>query len=392
MIPPANGIAMEMPATDAATARSRQAHSTLPRFTPPLPSPTLSLPPGHPPMPASETRGLNALKASPMPSPALQALRDDISRVDLRDLDASSWPVLFSKALKFLLGLDFSDGWRLMLAAFFKHEEKHGFSPGGGRPWLNAKGRPAVIAEWIQWARAWCTYDIGDTDAMAQAFWTWWRALQPPAHLEKDSMALKPATSDLSWEKVDVAGQNGLLSVVAALAFWGMAIRGSEEVEDEKSWEDAVADVTSVLKVILLGPIASGCHRSGSASQLEAAGRPAKRQRCISERRCPETSARPSQFTGCLLLPALTTPVVNAPKAGDKFINTRGNLTRPLAVLSLTSTCVAAVPAVLRRVLNPARATRVLDCLRKHATPRACPQPPRARLRRPPTVHAQLPA
>lgn len=114
-------------------------------------------------------------------------------------------------------------------------------TPPGALSKLSAKGRPECIGAWIQRARA-PTYRpaIADYKAFASGFEAWWRALQPEWRRSADGALLRGKGDFVA---VRVTGVNGLLSVLAALFFWGAASGIQRD-----SWLEAVEDVAWVLE------------------------------------------------------------------------------------------------------------------------------------------------
>ena len=133
---------------------------------------------------------------------------------------------------------------------------------------ITAGGRPECVTYWIRCARtanpnfASKNYDINNHSAYARMFWKWWITLQPEFRNENinEDGTLKmvdplPEDQD-AWEPIAVSGVNGLVSVIAALFFWGIRVHGMpqqsyrEEQAKTKSigpWLGAVQDVIFVL-------------------------------------------------------------------------------------------------------------------------------------------------
>ena len=105
--------------------------------------------------------------------------------------------------------------------------------------------RPDGLAEWIKRARA-PSYkpSIQDTTQYGNKWHEWWYAIQPASRQgQKTRALLRKGRHDLS--KVVLCGPNGFLNVVMSLFWWRKAMAQDSDV---RGWNDAVADVTWVLK------------------------------------------------------------------------------------------------------------------------------------------------
>lgn len=71
---------------------------------------------------------------------------------------------------------------------------------------------------------------VGKLDAFEACFSAWWQSLQPKFCTTAESPTKQliqtvPAIGlEEPWEKIRVFGSNGLVSVLAALCFWGIPI------------------------------------------------------------------------------------------------------------------------------------------------------------------------
>ena len=130
--------------------------------------------------------------------------------------------------------LDFNPIWKEILDDWTRLENRKGYSSGTEK--LKAGGRPKCVSYWIQCARTAHPnldnkqYLIDDFDKYAAGFWEWWVSVQPSFREEsvtKDGLleTKKPdSTIKDPWSGIDIAGQNGLVSALAALFFWGWRI------------------------------------------------------------------------------------------------------------------------------------------------------------------------
>ncbi|PBK59714.1 hypothetical protein ARMSODRAFT_854145, partial [Armillaria solidipes] len=155
-------------------------------------------------------------------------------------------PPWFRQARQYLGHFKLGKEWEQLLTVFTILEGRRKFVTGGKA--LRSEGRPAVIATWIQNARNRDPKKIGPIPAYAALWWAWWRSLQPEwreltgvGPFKADGLVM-----DRSWPELETpkSGVNGMYSVVASLAWWGVHLGDDAEVRAE--WALAVADVTFV--------------------------------------------------------------------------------------------------------------------------------------------------
>ncbi|KAJ6476008.1 hypothetical protein C8R47DRAFT_1220475 [Mycena vitilis] len=96
-----------------------------------------------------------------------------------------------------------------------------------------------------------------DTDELwVGLWWTWWKALQPSAREELATGLSRPEAADWS-HMAQMHGRNGLLQVMATLAWWGERVCEKQDgsrmvsVEARSEWEAAVRDVKWVLEQVM---------------------------------------------------------------------------------------------------------------------------------------------
>jgi len=108
--------------------------------------------------------------------------------------------------------------------------------------------RPEAVKAWIQRARApaWRP-TITDTAAYEADFKLWWAALQPNWR-KSSSGDVVFSRVDGDWEEVRRPGLNGMLSVMAGLFFWGMAL--GKRDDGQKGWKQAVSDCQVALNAL----------------------------------------------------------------------------------------------------------------------------------------------
>ncbi|KAI0039814.1 hypothetical protein FA95DRAFT_1473409, partial [Auriscalpium vulgare] len=105
--------------------------------------------------------------------------------------------------------------------------------------------RPDEVQGWIQSAQPWHKGRIGDLDKFVKACEDWWRALQPADRFNSACDFMVP-TASMDWSSVLIASNNGLLSVMAALLWWGWAVKDDDGYPHER-WLTVVVDVSTVL-------------------------------------------------------------------------------------------------------------------------------------------------
>lgn len=135
--------------------------------------------------------------------------------------------------------------WRRLVKLWVSVEAKHGFDEHGVR--LPARGCPPVVAEWIKRVRS-PKYrpTIGNLTTFENTYTSWWRSIQLSWRVSDDSALLNKGEGD--WEDIKCMGVNGLLSVLAALFFWGVALEGNNTTV--AAWKAAVDDATYVLETM----------------------------------------------------------------------------------------------------------------------------------------------
>ncbi|KAH7904782.1 hypothetical protein BJ138DRAFT_1018631, partial [Hygrophoropsis aurantiaca] len=120
---------------------------------------------------------------------------------------------------------------------------------------LSSKSRPKEVLWWIARKRIPQPAPL-DVDTFAQAWWTWWQLLQPEWRTVSIPSKRKPVPpqdhrDQGDWSVLDQPGQNGLLSVIACIKWWGAAKGGQGHTD--KRWHAAVEDFEWVMRCIRKG-------------------------------------------------------------------------------------------------------------------------------------------
>ncbi|CAA7268956.1 unnamed protein product [Cyclocybe aegerita] len=149
--------------------------------------------------------------------------------------DAPAW---LPPALSMLQQNDLGDEWVSLVGAWLAFEVQSKYEHVAN---LSAIHRPPAVRDWIQRARlpAWRP-NIPNINKYAAKFWMWWAVLQPRWRVNEDGEVVTSAV-DGDWEQLRRPGVNGLLSVLASLFFWGVAVKGKREATEK--WLVAVQDV-----------------------------------------------------------------------------------------------------------------------------------------------------
>ncbi|KAJ7666206.1 hypothetical protein DFH06DRAFT_947253, partial [Mycena polygramma] len=159
---------------------------------------------------------------------------------------------------------DLGDSFNAVLRLFIELERGYGWTVGAVRG-LSPTNRPSQVASWVSLGHGgrggWISNGVGPKiESLAvfdRAWWAWWKELQPkwrgqdggrPGRFTRDTYP--PRRKD-NWSSLRHPGQNGILSLVATLYWWGKAVEQMGEREDRESWAEAVTDVKWMLRGLL---------------------------------------------------------------------------------------------------------------------------------------------
>ncbi len=118
---------------------------------------------------------------------------------------------------------------------------------------LEPKRRPELLTKWVSGghfrSKTMPTVKTGELEDFKLQWGSWWKALQPQWRVIRgdDVEAWSKDTYGDDWSLLRVPGPNGLLGIVAMLAWWGVAVVGEEEGES-KRWGRVVLDVMWMVK------------------------------------------------------------------------------------------------------------------------------------------------
>ncbi|KAJ7490099.1 hypothetical protein B0H11DRAFT_1719727 [Mycena galericulata] len=170
-------------------------------------------------------------------------------------------PKWLSDAVRHLSAVDLGSHFRSLLETLVRVEERFGFDEDHPRSGVSKTNRPKEVDEWIKAGRglrAKKGWDAGirDIDEYGKRWWMWWDVLQPSWRTrgEHGGWALSEAYDEhWEWPALAHPGQNGCLSIVASLYFWGSAksavgAGAGWDAENRESWDWAVQDVVWMME------------------------------------------------------------------------------------------------------------------------------------------------
>ncbi|KAJ7649147.1 hypothetical protein DFH06DRAFT_918972, partial [Mycena polygramma] len=205
---------------------------------PPVPPNGAPAPPNIAPPPLNDTSPANGAPAPPNEAEAwFKARYAEVSKKDL------------------------GDSFNAVLRLFIELERGYRWTVGAVRG-LSSTNRPSQVASWVSLGRGgrggWISNGVGpkivSLAVFDAAWWAWWKELQPkwrvqdggrPGRFTRDTY---PPRRKENWSSLRHPGQNGVLSLVATLYWWGKAVEQAGEREDRESWAEAVTDVKWMLR------------------------------------------------------------------------------------------------------------------------------------------------
>ncbi|KAJ7704261.1 hypothetical protein B0H16DRAFT_1346804 [Mycena metata] len=166
---------------------------------------------------------------------------------------------------------DLGGAYNALLLSFTQLERVYRWSQSPGQ--LPVVGRPGAIGKWVTAGRGGRGRggpmgqgrgpNIGTSAEFATEWWTWWGLLQPAWRTRDAKNPLRflrtgyPATHG-DWGVLRQPGQNGVLSLVAGVYWWGKKLLVENRSEDRESWEEAVADLKWVVDGLRAAEIGEG--------------------------------------------------------------------------------------------------------------------------------------
>ncbi|KAJ7601819.1 hypothetical protein DFH06DRAFT_1024704, partial [Mycena polygramma] len=156
-------------------------------------------------------------------------------------------PAWLSSAIHLLTTIPLGPHFEALLEAWVRAEAAHGYEENPPQA-IPKTGRPEVLDEWIRAGR----WPKGKKKRNYGKIWKeWWDSLQPPWRTKDADGRYSTGTEyGDEWGTLAIPGQNGTLSVVASLYFWGSSRRTPASMPDgiQEDWEAAVLDVAWMLE------------------------------------------------------------------------------------------------------------------------------------------------
>jgi hypothetical protein len=168
--------------------------------------------------------------------------RPRISKVSVHDLATA--PEWFTAVLQLFEDSTLDSCWSDLVKLWTTFEEKESYIERG---MLTAKNRPTLVSQWIGGGRR-PTFNptISDPAHFEKQFRRWWLTIQPEWRVSNGKL-VKDMEGD--WDSLRRPGKNGLLSVLAALFYWGLSVKNKSGAK--KAWKRAVEDFQAVFHHLL---------------------------------------------------------------------------------------------------------------------------------------------
>ncbi|KAJ6479198.1 hypothetical protein C8R47DRAFT_983627 [Mycena vitilis] len=132
-----------------------------------------------------------------------------------------------------------------LLQSWVELEQSYNFALGDSK--LTATDRPVEVQGWIGDGRR-RPRTVTNVVTFQTKWWKWWAGLQPKWRGSIMDTPARAPPADADWTCLTVPGQNGMLTVVATLYWWGCAEKKKRQGARSEGWEKAAADVALVLK------------------------------------------------------------------------------------------------------------------------------------------------
>ncbi|KAI0057945.1 hypothetical protein BV25DRAFT_1764714, partial [Artomyces pyxidatus] len=163
------------------------------------------------------------------------------------DVDSDKWPPWLADSVKGMKALSLGETWERCVSAYVHVERVAGFLVSCYGPFLTAKDRPAFVSDWIKYARPWGG-ELWSTPFDFKVFpgewWAWWAHLQPDGRSRNAAGVFSQDVEGLEWDRLRIGGRNGVLSVMAGLAWWGRAASRSQDPAHLAEWMRAAAEAS----------------------------------------------------------------------------------------------------------------------------------------------------
>ena len=180
--------------------------------------------------------GVRGGKLAPLTKASTSTLKSSTMPVSAQPSISSPstpFPSWFTSCSTMLRSQDLGPAWLELVGLWEAFEQQHNFKPADRQSNLPSFKRPPCIAEWLKNARkpSWrpSFKDASEFDLQFNAdFLAWWDSLLP-------------GTAGGDFSPIAKPGINGLLSVMAALFFWGASCGTTS------AWAERLEDVSDAL-------------------------------------------------------------------------------------------------------------------------------------------------
>ncbi|KAK0433185.1 hypothetical protein EV421DRAFT_1718841 [Armillaria borealis] len=171
-------------------------------------------------------------------------------------LQAEIWKPWYKQIRKTVDSIELPGQWNLVTMYLTLLEGRNGFKKGDGgkADILLPTHRPQWLSHWIHCGRkALPHHELKDLTTMSEEWWKFWKSLQPEwRNIDGVKGPLGPShheeiVRDKEWGELAKRGVNGIVTMVAGLAFWGYVAKGGMRRQKD-IWENAVEDMKWVLQ------------------------------------------------------------------------------------------------------------------------------------------------
>ena len=166
------------------------------------------------------------------------------------------WPAWFGKAYAQLTSGDLGPAFTTIILKYVELEKRTGFGIGGAGTGFKSDKRPDEVGWWIaRGCKATPKIMIQKLPAFEQAWWAWWKGLQPIARGATEVEGVLhtthrcPLDGEDAWACVRKHGQNGWYTVLATLFWWATTL--GDDRSSHAGWIAAVEDASWVMSQLL---------------------------------------------------------------------------------------------------------------------------------------------
>ena len=175
------------------------------------------------------------------------------------------WPAWFGKAYEQLTSGNLGRTFSATILNYIEFEKRTSFGIGVAGAGFKIDKRPNEVGWWIARGRKVTPkITLEKLPAFEQAWWAWWKGLQPTARGATEVDGFLDAThrrlldGEDGWACVRKHGQNGWYTILATLVWWATTL--GDDHSSHAGWVAAVEDASWVLSQVL-GSSDSGSSR-----------------------------------------------------------------------------------------------------------------------------------